>query len=119
MSVLEDVFFHLECIRLWHISHFVSVSKTQLFLLRRFVGLVDYKFNLLRILKLNVFMNHHKWITSCLDGLNESHSMHIQRFLVITNRDFYGLISITCLPLSWTANISHAWAYENMFKFPN
>ena len=51
-----DTFFILNAFHCAFLAFSFQVSKTQLFLLRLFVGFVDFKFKfLLRILKLNVF----------------------------------------------------------------
>ena len=38
-----------------------------------------------------MFLNNRKKITSCFDGLNIPSYLAYSTFLVITNRDFYGL----------------------------
>ena len=40
-----------------------------------------------------MFLNNRKKITSCFDGLNIPSYLAYSTFLVITNRDFYGLTS--------------------------
>ena len=41
-----------------------------------------------------MFLNNRKKITSCFDGLNIPSYLAYPTFLVITNRDFYGLIDM-------------------------
>ena len=65
-------FFHFECIPLCtYRILFQVLSKTQLFLLRRF----HYKFKFCCEFWSWMFLNHRKKITSYLDGLNQSHSI--------------------------------------------
>ena len=61
--------------------------------LRVFVGFVDFKFKICCEFRSLMFLNHSKWITSCFDGLNIPSYLAYSTFLVITNRDFYGLVS--------------------------
>ena len=42
-----------------------------------------------------MFLNNRKKITSCFDGLNIPSYLAYSTFLVITNRDFYGLVGYT------------------------
>ena len=78
--------------------------------LRVFVGFVDFKFKFCCEFRSWMFLNHSKLITSCFDGLNIPSYLAYSTFLVITNRDFYGLIpqgsiTILCLdPFGWYNN---------------
>ena len=49
-----------------------------------------------------MLLNNRKKITSCFDGLNIPSCLAYSTFLVITNRDFYGLLDtiISSLELS-------------------
>ena len=72
-----------------------QVSKTQLFLLRLFVGFVDFKYKFCCEFWIWIFLNQLQWITSCFEGLNQLHSILsciFRVFSVITNRNLYGLI---------------------------
>ena len=70
---------------------FVCVCRNTQNKLRVFVGFVDFKLKFCCEFRSWMFFNHSKWITSCFDGLNIPSYLAYSTFLVITNRDFYGL----------------------------
>ena len=72
-------------------SVFVETHKKKL---RVFVGFVDFKFKFCCEFRSWMFLNHSKWITSCFDGLNIPSYLAYSTLLVITNRDFYGLLNL-------------------------
>ena len=74
---------------------YVCVCRNTQKKLRDFVGFVDFKFKFCCEFRSWLFLNHSKWITSYFDGLNIPSYLAYSTFLVITNRDFYGLIIYT------------------------
>ena len=52
-----------------------------------------------------MFLNNRKKITSCFDGLNIPSYLAYSTFLVITNRDFYGLFVSLNVHLQWERNV--------------
>ena len=74
---------------------YVCVCRNTQKKLRVFVGFVNYKFKFCCEFRSWMFLNHSKWITLCFDGLNIPSYLAYSTFLVITNRDFYGLIHTT------------------------
>ena len=54
-----------------------------------------------------MFLNNRKKITSCFDGLNIPSYLAYSTFLVITNRDFYGLVHNIWTSCIWISNIHY------------
>ena len=91
-----------ELLKIWlnlQFSLFMSVCRNTQKKLRVFVGFVDFKCKFCCEFRSWMFLHHSKWITSCFDGLNIPSYLAYSTFLVITNRDFYGLLDSNTVPV--------------------